>query len=105
LAQVDAVTTAFLERALPQVEGRLVVLLDSNRPLLQSGARPLADEPRQRFIEQARAAGVVVLDTEPLFQAHFARSRLSLDVGPYDGHLNALGHQLLARAAAAALRD
>ena len=55
-------------------------------------------------IAQARAAGAIVIDTEPLFRAQLARSPLKLDVGPYDGHLNALGVRIVMQAAADALR-
>lgn len=99
---VDAVTNAFLERIKPHVTGRLVIVIDSDRGALFKGLlKP--DLSRARFIELARAAGVIVIDTEPLFQTHFARSVLKLDVGPYDGHFNALGVYLITQAAAKAL--
>ncbi|MDO8772027.1 MAG: hypothetical protein Q7K57_25640, partial [Burkholderiaceae bacterium] len=99
---VDAVTNAFLERVKPHVTGRLVIVIDSDRGALFKGLlKP--DPSRARFIELARAAGVIVIDTEPLFQTHFARSVLKLDVGPYDGHFNALGVYLITQAAAKAL--
>ncbi|SFC66174.1 hypothetical protein SAMN05216344_12833 [Polaromonas sp. OV174] len=50
-------------------------------------------------------AGAVVVDTEPLFKAHFARSNLSLDIGPYNGHFNPLGVKLVTAAAANAQRE
>lgn len=103
LTVVDAVAQAFFQRAMPHVGGRLVLLLDCDRAALQRGEQPAPDAERQRFIALARAAGAIVVDSEPLFRDHFAHSRVSLDVGPYDGHLNALGHQLLAQAAAKAL--
>lgn len=99
---VDTVTNAFFERVKPHVTGRLVIVIDSDRGALFKGL--LKPDPlRARFIQLARAAGAIVIDTEPLFQAHFARSVLKLDVGPYDGHLNALGVNLIAHAAANAL--
>jgi hypothetical protein len=99
---VDVVTTAFFDRIKPFDTGRLVIVLDSDRRALAAG-QLTADPSRARFIELALAAGAVVVDTEPLFQAHFARSSLTLDVGPYDGHLNPLGVGLVMQAAATAL--
>jgi len=99
---VDVVTAAFFERIKPYATGKLVIVLDSDRGALFAGQlKP--DPSRTRFIELAHAAGAIVVDTEPLFQAHFARSPLKLDVGPYDGHLNVLGVKLITQAAAKAL--
>lgn len=102
LQVVDTVTRAFLERVEPYVPGRLVIVFDSRRGHAGSATADETHE-RQRFIELARGAGVLIVDTEPLYREHFAASALSLDVGPYDGHLNALGVQIIARAAAKAL--
>ena len=99
---VEVVTTAFFDRIKPFATGKLVIVLDSDRGALASG-QSAADPSRARFIELARAAGAIVVDTEPLFQAHFADSSLTLDVGPYDGHLNPLGVSLVMNAAAKAL--
>lgn len=99
---VDAVTTGFFNRIKTQVAGKLVIVIDSDRRALAQGQiKP--DPARARFIELARAAGAIVVDTQPLFQAHFAQSPLHLEVGPYDGHLNALGVRLVTQAAAKAL--
>lgn len=101
LQVVDTVTRVFLARVQPHVPGRLVIVLDSWRG--RAGSATAAEKrERQRFIELVQAAGVQVVDTEPLYRDHFAASSLSLDVGPYDGHLNALGLQIIARAAAKA---
>lgn len=99
MREVDAVTTAFFARIKPHVAGKLVIVIDSNRSALYGGQLP-PDWARDRFIYLARAAGAIIVDTAPLFQAHLARSPLKLDVGPYDGHLNALGVALIAKAAA-----
>jgi len=99
---VDVITAAFFDRIKPYVTGKLVIVLDSDRRALASG-QLTADPSRARFIELARAAGAVVVDTEPLFQAHFAKSTLRLDVGPYDGHLNAFGVQLVTQAVKSSL--
>ena len=99
---IDVVTRTFFERIKPYATGRLVIVLDSDRAALAKGQlKP--DPARTRFIELARALGATVIDTEPIFREHFARSRLSLEVGPYDGHFNALGVSLVTQAAATAL--
>lgn len=101
-AQVDAVTAAFLRRVEPYVKGRLVVLVDADRGRLARGQVP-GDFGRARFMALAREAGVRVVDAEPLVRRHYAQSKLSLDVGPYDGHLNEFGVGLFTAAAAEAL--
>jgi hypothetical protein len=58
------------------------------------------DPDRLRFIEAARISGAHVVDLDPVFRAHFQSSLLQFDVGPYDGHLNALGVRLAMDAAA-----
>lgn len=103
LREIDAVTQAFLASALPHVSGRLVIALDANRRALYDG-QTLSDPGRERFMQLARTAGVTVIDTEPLFRSHLAQSALKLDVGPTDGHLNALGVRLVAQASAQALQ-
>ena len=99
MPDVDAVSNAFFERIKPHVTGRLVIVIDSDRNALNHSQRA-ADPAHARFIHLAQAAGVTVIDTEPLFQAHLARSRLKLEIGPYDGHLNKLGISIFVHAAA-----
>lgn len=98
----EAVAREFFERIGSHVAGRLVLVVDSDRHRLARGERP--DDPdRDHFIQLARTAGATVVDAEPLLRQHFSQSSLSLDVGPYDAHLNPLGVKLLAQAAARAL--
>ena len=104
MRMIDAVTRLFFERVKSYATGRLVIVVDSDRPELMRG-QAIDDPQRRHFIELARAMGAVVVDTEPLFRAHFKRSALSLDVGPYDGHLNPLGVRLVVGQAAAALEQ
>lgn len=96
---VDAVADRFLARAMPHVAGRLVVVLDADR--VGSGRAP---EERELFVRRLRSAGVAVVDAEPIFASYRARSTRSIEVGPYDRHLNAIGLGLLAAPAAVALR-
>ena len=102
--RVDAVTEAFFARAKTHVAGRLVIVVDCDRPGLQAG-RDIRDPARARFIQLARSAGAEVIDTEPLYRQHFETSNLSLDVSPHDGHLNPLGVALVAQAVASVLRE
>ena len=100
----EAVMLAFFKRIQPFVSaGRLVIVMDSDRRALYAAEAIRPDPARLRFIELARAAGAAVIDTEPLFRSHIAQSRLKLDVGPTDGHLNALGIHIVVQAAAAQL--
>ena len=101
---LDEVVATFFARIEGKVAGRLVIVLDSDRAALYRG-RPGPDAARTQFIKLARAAGAIVIDTEPLFRAQLERSPLKLDVGPFDGHLNALGVRIVTRAAAQALRE
>lgn len=99
---IDTVANLFFARVKPHVSGRLVIIIDSDRSSLYRGqVRP--DPGRDRFVHLARANGAIVIDTEPLFQAHLNQSSLKLDVGPYDGHMNGLALKFIAQAAAQAL--
>lgn len=102
MAEVEAVAQTFFARVQPHVAGRLVIVMDADRRALYAQQR--TDDPeRVRFLALASAAGATVIDVETLARAHLAQSRLKLDVGPNDGHLNALGVSLVTRAAADAL--
>ncbi len=99
---LDAVAVSFFERVRPWVTGRLVVVLDRQR----NGEPPSElDAEVERFARLAQERGATVVDMAPLYREHATRSTLSLSVGPYDGHLNALGLGLVARAAGDALRN
>lgn len=98
---VDVVTGLFFERIKPHVRGKLIIVMDGDRRAIERGdLQP--DPAHQRFIELARSAGAVVVDMEPIFAAHVASSPLKLEVGPYDGHYNALAVGLVTKAAAEA---
>ena len=99
----QAVVRRFVDQVRPLVPGRLVIVVDGRRdPAAVVDARLAAE--RAAFIDGARAAGLTVIDAEPLFARHAASSPRSLQVGPYDGHLNAIGVGLVMQAAAQALR-
>jgi hypothetical protein len=102
IAFVDAVAREFFGAVSPHVEGRLIIVIDGQRDATRPLEARLAAERRQ-FIQRANEAGATVIDAERLYAEHAGRSRRSLDVGPYDRHLNALGVELVMRAAASAL--
>ena len=103
-AEQEAVISTFFNRIEGKVAGKLVFVLDSDRGAIYRG-QMIADPIRERFIAIARSHGAIVVDTEAIFRAQLARSPLKLDVSPSDGHFNALGVQLVAQAAAQALRE
>ncbi|EHR73437.1 hypothetical protein BurJ1DRAFT_4651 [Burkholderiales bacterium JOSHI_001] len=91
----------FFERIRPFVKGRLVILIDRPLPGRDSQSLPLADS--DRFAAMAIAHGATVVDMAPIYAEHARGAILSLAVSPDDGHHNALGAELLARAAALGL--
>lgn len=104
IERVDAVGKAFFERIAPyRADSRLIVVVDGRRPGAATQAPALHLE-RDRFMAAARAAGLTVVDAERHYDEHARQSRLSLTVGPYDGHLNARGVTIAMAAAAGALR-
>lgn len=102
-AMVDAVVQEFFARIPRPAIRRLVFVVDGRRTGPQSKLG-LLDMERQHLIERLRANGATVHDLEQHYAEHAARSRRSLSVGPYDGHLNALGVHLAMSAAASSLR-
>lgn len=96
-----AATTAFFERVREVAPGaRLLLLVDGRHIDLEQPAPVVDAAERHAFMEAARAQGAVVVDAETHYAAHYRRSPLSLNVGPYDGHLNVLGVRVLMAAAA-----
>ena len=104
LSRLARVTETFFERIRPYRNGRLVIVLDSDRGAIRRGDPIIVDVARDRFIQMARAEQAVLIDTEPLYRAHVARSALALEVGPHDSHLNPLAIGIAMNAAAQALR-
>ena len=99
---IDEAVREFYRVAKPHVQGRLVILVDGVHNPVNSMQGP-DDFQRAYLIEQLRLGGATVVDLEPLYARFAAGSALSLDVGPYDGHLNRLGVGLTMQAAADAL--
>ncbi len=100
----DAVLTEFFKVAGPHVRGRLIFLIDGRRVAIPRPSAE-ADFERQYLMDRLRALGVEVVDAELAYAAHAGRSDLSIEVGPYDRHLNALGVQLAMGVAAAQVRQ
>lgn len=78
---------------------RLVFVVDANR---RSAGAP--DPTRELLLAALRQRGAQVVDLAPVYAAHGARSSRSLEVGPYDGHLNSLGVALVAQTIAQTLQ-
>lgn len=97
---VDAVIAQFLVETAPFRNGRLLVVVDGRRDGRESSNAGPLDLERRYLIARLREVGLEVLDVEPIYSQHRSRSRLSLEVGPYDRHLNALGVRLVMDAVA-----
>lgn len=102
---VDAVVRTFFADVRPYLKGQLIAVVDGRRGRTDGtdGPADLADLERAYLMQRLRAGGAVVDDLAPLYAEHARWSRRLLDVGPYDGHLNALGVRIAMTAAAASL--
>jgi hypothetical protein len=98
---VDAVAEAFVGRVRPRVQGRLTMVFDGGR---NPSMDPAIMWERDRFMGRMKAAGFSVVDAAPLFVEHRRKSPVSLDVGPYDRHMNGLAVDMLMRETAHAVR-
>lgn len=100
-AAVQAVLKEFFARMGPSSEfGVVLFVVDGRHDLKGPPMDAALVAERQAFMAAAREWGALVLDAEQAYQAHHAVSKRSLDVGPYDKHLNALGVQVLFNEAA-----
>lgn len=100
---VDAVLEEFFQQVQPYRRGRMIFLVDGYRAAPPARLSEL-DLERQYLIESLAARGVEVVDMQPAFVADASRSGLSLEVGPYDRHLNQRGVRLAMQQAAAQWR-
>jgi hypothetical protein len=100
---VDAVLERFFEEIRPYHRGRMIFLVDGHRSAPPIKLSEL-DLERQYLIERLLARGAEVVDLQSTFVASFAESGLSLEVGPYDRHLNKLGVRVAMTQAAARLQ-
>jgi hypothetical protein len=104
----DKLLTAFVEhlpRALRLAPQRVVLVFDSDRKSIYAGrsqeeslrCAPRATLANERLKDLARARGIHVIDSYPVFQEYFRRHGLPVDRGPFDAHWNPAAHGLMAR--------
>lgn len=102
-SRIDAVLDAFVAELGPLKEQvNLLVLLDGARTppwLADSDGR----FERGYLLAQMRSRGLQVIDLQPVYQAHVDSDQRSLEIGPHDRHLNALGVSLAMQSAVRAL--
>ena len=86
---------------------RIVLVFDSDRAVYRLGSRPHRECVDRDGLAlgwlkaHAGDVGLRTVDTQPLFAAAWAADHQPLDRAPLDGHWNALGHAVVARAVAA----
>lgn len=100
---VDAVLENFFAEAGRYLVGRTIFVVDDYRGEAVRDPKEAVFQ-RQYLIDSLRARGVEVVDLAPVYREHNEHSPLSLEVGPYDGHLNALGVQLVMEQVASRLK-
>ncbi len=89
--------------ALSLSPSRVVMVFDADRKAIYEKSKPKPVCIRRDAIANqtlaalARARGYRVIDMQPIFTEHYARTRQQVDYLPEDGHWNALGHDLAAR--------
>ncbi|WP_397534925.1 hypothetical protein [Roseateles sp.] len=99
---IDAVLDRFFSEIAPYAKGRLVIAVDGSRGVEPT---PPSDGQFERayLIASLRERGATVVDLESIFRKHALASGRSLEVGPYDAHLNAIGVGLAMQASTSAL--
>jgi hypothetical protein len=84
----------------------VILVFDADRKRIYAGSGTERACPtrallaNQRLAELARAAGMRVIDTEPVFRRHFQAGKGPLDRSPLDAHWNPAAHRLVAEAVA-----
>jgi hypothetical protein len=91
-----------LPLALRLPPARVIVVFDADRKSIYAKGRAAACQTRDklallRLAELLRAAGVHVIDSEPIFRRHFESGLGPLDRSPLDAHWNPAAHRLIAR--------
>jgi len=100
---IDTIIDTFLERIRPYTHGRTIIVLDGRRTGPPRRLEPL-DLERLHALRRFREAGLTIVDAEALYGVHLAGSPLSVEVGPYDKHLNALALKMIFEATAKELQ-
>ncbi len=101
---IDTVLDHFFREVAPYTNGRLIIAVDGSRAGGEPTLSNLVAAERAYLISSLGAQGAIVIDLEPIFHKHALASSRSLQVGPYDGHLNAVGVELAMQAIANELR-
>lgn len=107
LSAPDIRLVKFFVRRLPTQFGldpaHIILVFDSDRKSLYGpGPRRHGCDTRdgvaQKLVRQeARALGIHVLETEPLFKSYYATTRRRVDHSPVDWHWNGEAHRLVVR--------
>jgi hypothetical protein len=101
----QAVWQAFVERLGPLgPDFSVLIVVDGRHQHLDKPLSAADAAEREVLVTGARALGADVVMAESAYAAHYAGSSRSLDVGPYDGHLNGTGVRVAMQAVATALR-
>lgn len=105
-AEIQIVLKEFFGRlGSAQTYGRMLFVVDGQHDQSDPPLTLELQAERVAFIEAARQWGAVVLDAEEAYRRHRVASIRSVNVGPYDRHLNALGVRILFGAVAGQLKD
>ena len=100
-AAIQAVTREFFSRLGPSDQyGRVLFVVDGRHDLNGPQLSDSLQAERIAFMVAAKEWGAMVFDAEEAYAAHQSQSARLLEVGPYDGHLNALGVRVLFSASA-----
>jgi hypothetical protein len=113
LSKDDAALIEAYAKALPQAlrvpAQRVILVFDSDRRSIYSrvppgasagGCRTRSILANERLATLAKAAGMHVIDTDPLFRRYFEAGLGPLDRSPLDAHWNPAAHRLVAQAVA-----
>lgn len=99
------VAAEYFLATLPEAAGipaeRIVLVFDSDRERIYDPARPPrrgVDSPEMQafFKERAAALGFRIVDSGPLFAAHYRLHQRKFDYTPTDRHWNGLAHRVVA---------
>lgn len=107
--RAEKVTAAFTRMLQDVKVDSLLFVVNANTAPPKAGERsapplpPALEQERTHLIAALRREGYQVLDAAEVFESHWHVSRLALEVGPYDGHLNGLAVGLLMKRAAEVL--
>jgi lysophospholipase L1-like esterase len=105
--EVEAVADYAVRRLVAcahQIGARLLVVMDGDRQAVYRGTDSPALELNRIMAAAAARHGVAFLDLHPVFAAHWAAHRQSLNFGA-DGHWNELAHSIVGAAIASRIEQ